>query len=111
MALRNSIVRPFGLKTPKPPTAADNGTGIGIFPLLRESAQEVLLGLDDRHLDFRIVVTVVPADAGNQAVTVTSLIRTHNLLGRSYLRMVLPFHRLIVCQLLQRAAASWGAAA
>ncbi len=108
MSLRNRIARRFGLKTPQPSryrgdTPAD-GARVGIFPVMAETTQEMLLGLDDSHLDFRIVVNVKLEQTGTLQVTVTSLVRAHNLLGRTYLRMVLPFHRLIVPHLLRRAA-------
>ena len=60
----------------------------------------MLLGLNDKHLDFRIVVDVVPIGTQQRHVTATTLVRTHNLLGRAYLAAVLPFHRVIVPVLL-----------
>ena len=38
-------------------------------------------------------------------VTATTLVLTHNWLGRSYLALILPFHRLIVRAMLRRVAA------
>ncbi|MEO7251919.1 MAG: DUF2867 domain-containing protein [Arenimonas sp.] len=109
MALRNRIARGFGLKTPQPALpAGDTLTDtarLGSLPVMAESPEQILFGLDDSHLDFRIVVSVQPEQTGSRQVTVTSLVRTHNLLGRAYLRVVLPFHRLIVPHLLQQAAA------
>ena len=60
------------------------------------------LDFDDRHLDFRVVVDVAPCDLGRQ-ITATTLVLTHNLLGRLYLASILPFHRLVVRSLMQRA--------
>lgn len=54
-----------------------------------------MLGLDDRHLDFRIVVEVTELGAGRQ-VAASTIVKTHNLLGRTYLAVVKPFHRIIV---------------
>lgn len=103
MAARNGLVGLFGLK---PGVRGAAANAVGIFPVLSESAQELLLGFDDHHLDFRIAVTVLPAE-GAQQVTVTTLVRTHNRLGRIYLAAILPFHRLIARALLNRAARSW----
>ena len=36
----------------------------------------------------------------------TTLVKTHNLFGRIYLATILPFHRLIVRNMLQRVVAS-----
>lgn len=92
MALRNAVVAPLGLK------AAQNTAGavrFGIFPVLSSSPDRVVLGFDDRHLDFRIVVDVAPADIGRR-VTITTLVARHNLFGRLYLAAVMPFHKRIV---------------
>jgi hypothetical protein len=103
MALRNTLVAPFGLKTPVPggSPATDR---IGIFPVLSQSPSRLVAGFDDSHLDFRVVVDVAPSDHG-QRVTATTLVLTHNRLGRVYLAIILPFHRLVVRSLLRQIAA------
>ena len=101
LRLRNALVRPFGLKTSGLAEPASGGM-IGIFPVISETPERVVAGFDDRHLDFRVVVDVEPSRPGHQ-VTATTLVRTHNLPGRAYLAVVLPFHRLIVRSLLRRA--------
>ena len=93
MALRNALVTPFGLKTG--PEASDRRPKIGMFPIESESPGRVVLGFDDKHLDFRVVVDVAAAGAASE-VTATTLVRRHNLLGRAYLTTILPFHKLIV---------------
>jgi len=61
----------------------------------------LVAGFNDRHLDFRIVVDVAPVDgARDQQVTATTLVLTHNWLGRAYLLVILPFHRLIAKSML-----------
>lgn len=104
MALRNRLVGPLGLKT-----RLSGGTAghrrIGFFALIAEAPDRVLLGLDDKHLDFRIVVDVKPAGTRRRQITTTTLVRTHNRLGRTYLAAVLPLHRLIVPVMLAHAAA------
>jgi Protein of unknown function (DUF2867) len=92
--LRNMAVAPFGLKASGAGEPASGGM-IGIFPVISETPERLIAGFDDRHLDFRVVVDVAPAGAGQQ-VTATTLVRTHNLPGRIYLAIILPFHRLIV---------------
>ncbi len=103
MALRNHLVTPFGLKTPSPgrQAAADS---VGIFPVLSETPGRLVAGFDDRHLDFRVVVDVAGAGPHRQ-VTATTLVLTHNLLGRAYLAIILPFHRIIVRAMLRQVAA------
>jgi Protein of unknown function (DUF2867) len=102
MALRNYLVAPFGLKTPSRIRQTSAHT-VGIFPVLSESPGRLVAGFDDRHLDFRVVVDVATCDDG-QRVTATTLVLTHNWLGRTYLAIILPFHRLIVRSMLRRVA-------
>jgi hypothetical protein len=72
--------------------------------VLSETPERLVAGFDDRHLDFRVVVDVTISGAAQQ-VTATTLVRTHNWLGRSYLAVILPFHRLVVRALLRQVAA------
>jgi hypothetical protein len=103
LALRNFLVAPFGLKTgaPKEPGRYDI---IGLFPVVSERPDRLVAGFDDKHLDFRVVVDVAAAGHG-QRVTATTLVLTHNLLGRVYLTVILAFHRLVVRALLRQVAA------
>jgi hypothetical protein len=104
MALRNAIVAPLGLKAPPPPKAPD-ADHIGIFPILSSQPDRVVLGLADKHLDFCAVVDVRQDTAGCQ-VTATTVVRTHNWLGRTYLTLIMPFHRLVVRAMLGQVAPS-----
>jgi Protein of unknown function (DUF2867) len=102
MALRDILVTPFGLQTsPKTGTRTDT---IGIFPVLSDTPNRLVAGFDDFHLDFRVVVDVAPSGRG-QRVTATTVVLTHNLLGRTYLAIIMPFHRRIVRALLRQVAA------
>jgi hypothetical protein len=74
MALRNHLVKPFGLKTP-PSNAGASAESIGIFPVVAETPDRLVAGFDDSHLDFRVVVDVAAAGKG-QRVTVTTLVLT-----------------------------------
>jgi hypothetical protein len=82
MGIRNALVRPFGLKT---------GTEAGaVFPVCLEADDEIVLGTDDRHLNFRI--GLIRQDG---RLYMSTWVRPHNVWGRAYLRLVLPFHILI----------------
>jgi hypothetical protein len=89
MGLRNRLGRAVGLK-PAPASG---------FPMRRQSATEVVLGFDDKHLDFRIVVTV-----GGGFASVTTLVRWHNVWGRVYLAAIMPFHRAIAARMIEGVA-------
>ena len=76
-----------------------------MFPVISQSAAKVVLGLDDRHLDFRVLVEVEELGMGRQEVTASTAVKTHNLLGRAYLAIVKPFHRIIVPAMLAQVVA------
>lgn len=91
--LRNILVTPFGLKTSGEGAPAPGGL-IGLFPVLSETPERLIAGFDDYHLDFRVVVDLA-GDAADRQVTLTTLVRTNNLLGRAYLTLIVPFHKLV----------------
>jgi hypothetical protein len=102
LKLRHLIVAPLGLKTSGQGERAPGGT-IGLFPVLSETPERLVAGFDDFHLDFRVIVDVVTADTGQQ-VTTTTLVLTHNWLGRTYLSIIMPFHRLVARGMLRQVA-------
>ena len=81
LRLRNALVRPFGLKT---------GEDAAIFPTCVDSQDELVIGTDDRHLNFRIAL--VRQDG---RLYMSTWVHPHNRWGRAYLRLVMPFHILI----------------
>ncbi|WP_298881916.1 DUF2867 domain-containing protein [uncultured Bradyrhizobium sp.] len=91
--LRNILVTPFGLKKSGEGAPAPGGL-IGLFPVLSETPERLIAGFNDSHLDFRIVVEVA-GDAASREVTLTTLVKTNNVLGRSYLTLIMPFHKLV----------------
>lgn len=100
LKLRNVLVAPFGLKS----SGAHEKTKldlIGIFPVVSETPERLVAGFNDHHLDFRVVIDVAPSGTGQQ-VTATTLVLTHNLLGRTYLALIMPFHRLVVRTMLRQ---------
>lgn len=106
LALRDWLVGGLGLKTASALRAAGTRGGaprIGFFRIYETHADEVVLGEDDRHLDFR--VSVMRSVAGDSLTAVT-VVHCHNLFGRNYIRLIAPFHRLVVRSALERAARS-----
>jgi len=102
LQLRNMLVTPFGLKTSGEGAPAPRGM-IGIFPVLSETPDRLIAGFNDSHLDFRVVIDVT-APEGVRQVTLTTLVKTHNWFGRTYLAIITPFHRLIAPALLRQVA-------
>ncbi|HWW99429.1 DUF2867 domain-containing protein [Collimonas sp.] len=105
MATRNRVVSLFQLRTVEIGVGDPHGLQhtVGGFPLVAQSEREVVLGFDDHHLDFRISIKVAPDGPEATQVTVSTIVKTNNLLGRSYLATIMPFHRLIVRHLLEHA--------
>ena len=102
LQLRNFVVSPLGLKTSGEGASAPRGM-IGIFPVLSETPDRLIAGFNDSHLDFRVVIDVT-APGGVRQVTLTTLVKTHNWFGRTYLAIITPFHRLIAPALLRQVA-------
>lgn len=104
MALRNAAVRAVGLKdlgalggidAARPAADYRPGDRVGIFTLFENHPGEALLGDRDRHLDVTLSVHRHELEAGRVQVTITTVVKVHNRLGRLYMLPVRPMHRLI----------------
>ncbi len=85
-------------------TAAMQGPVIGFFPLLLKNAEELVMGADDKHLDFRLAIQLRTGTAGGRELVMVSVVHCHNWLGRTYLAVITPFHRVIARARLEQAA-------
>ena len=94
LGIRNAVMGRLGYKAPK----VRKG-----FPVLRESDTEVVSGLDDGHLDFRALMKVEAEGSGSR-ITLTTAVVTHNRIGRAYLALITPFHKLIVRSMVRQLA-------
>jgi len=110
MAMRDAMVAGFGIKTSrqlrKAPTSKVSDR-LYIFRVYATCKDEMILGEDDKHLDFRVSVLLRSDGAegdGKNEIVVTTVVHCHNLLGRTYLALIAPFHRIVVRSNLQRAA-------
>jgi hypothetical protein len=110
MAARNRVVMLFGLKNlghlgaineGKPASDYCIGDRIGIFTLLSNTDNEVIMGDADKHLEVKLSVCKL-AQGGKESVATTTVVHIHNLLGRVYMLFVVPFHKLIVPAVLAR---------
>jgi len=102
MGLRDRIVRPFGLKTRNRMNGSACKDKQILFRVLERSSDRVILGTDDKHLDFRLILRANPTESGGTHVSCTTLVRPHNMLGWLYLGSVLPFHKLIMAAFMHR---------
>lgn len=104
--VRNNAVRLFGLKVS---SAADRqkkvdtsmlkvGEQVGIFRLFEKTENEVILGEDDKHLNFRVSLLIDQYTNGSnkKRLSITTAVRFNNAFGRIYFLPVKPFHKLLV---------------
>jgi hypothetical protein len=109
MAIRNRIVRLFGLKdvgamkvAARAPDAYQVGDRLGIFSIFAKTERELLLGIDDRHLDVRVSVLKSERN-GLPHYVVSTVVHVHNLLGRIYMAPVGRIHPFVVRSIMARA--------
>nr|WP_314434275.1 DUF2867 domain-containing protein [uncultured Brevundimonas sp.] len=95
LALRNRLARLVGLHAASFALGAHGG-----FPVVSETPDEIVLGFNDRHLDFRIVATLLHGPATQ--LRVATLVERHGLAGRAYIALIAPFHRMIVRHMMRR---------
>lgn len=87
--LRNAVVGVAGIER----------GGDDSFDTVAHTTDEVLLGTDERHLDFRASVL-----CGPDRVVLSTVVQLHNARGRAYFALVRLAHPMIVQAMLTRAA-------
>lgn len=92
MKLRNVIVKPFGLQG-----------GGSFWDLITErNEEEIILSKNDKHLCFWVgIYCSTPAD-GWQDVSVTTVVKYNNFLGRLYFIGIWLFHKILVKSLFHK---------
>lgn len=99
LAMRDAVMVPFGVKSSRRIKAerSENAEVIDFFPVLLTSCDEVVVGENDRHLDFRTSVLVRKRESdGSAKLIATTVVRCKNVLGRVYLCVIRPIHVLVV---------------
>ena len=109
MRVRDALVAGFGLKTAGQLMKADGSAKanrIGLFKIYSTSTHEIILGEDDKHLDFRLslLYQARPSAVSSPHLILSTVVHCHNRLGRTYIFIIAPFHRLIVQSMLRRAS-------
>lgn len=107
LGIRDGVMGRLGVKTTAEMRRAEGRGRVDFFPILARRTDELILGEDDRHLDFRASILRRSEPSGRgQEIVMTTVVHCHNLLGRTYLRAILPFHKVVVTSSLRRAARS-----
>ena len=110
LLLRNKIVSVFGIGGPttveldgfKVKQNYVAGDKIALFTLFSQSGDELIAGGDDKHLAFKVSVLKVVEPQATKVV-LTTIVSPHNLFGRVYLFLILPFHKVGVKTLMRNA--------
>jgi hypothetical protein len=102
MSVRNRLVRLAGLKdvgrlavaAQKAAESYQVGDRLGIFNVLSSTDDDLLLGIDDRHLDVRVSVT--KSRSGEYpSYVISTVVIVHNCLGDLYMIPVGRIHPLV----------------
>ena len=80
------------------------GEKIGPWPIFHLSEIELIAGRNNKHLDFRLSV-LKEASGVSSAAVVSTICTTHNVFGKVYLVLVIPFHKWGVQRLMSQALA------
>lgn len=82
----------------------DPGVQAGIFTVFDKSENEIILGEDDKHLKLRISLMLEKngCNEREKRITVTTIVKVNNRLGRYYFFIIKPIHRTIVPFLLKQ---------
>ena len=110
LILRNAMVTPLGLRNvtpsevwkPQRHSCYQVGDLLVRFTLYFKSDKEIVTGINDKHMDFRVsAMRLIDGDA--EKIIVTTIVCTHNLLGRIYIGLIRPFHQFGLKKLLSNA--------
>lgn len=116
MRIRNVLVRPLGLRTSPLGCPVSSLLGdapqqfAGRHPVLAQRVDpdgrraEVLLGADDKHLQFRSCAAVECLANGDVRFSLSTRVRNRNLFGTVYMRLIDRTHRRYVAPAMLRMA-------
>lgn len=78
------------------------GQRAGMFSVVAINTNELIVGDDDTHLNFRISVYRSSSN-GAEAVTISTAVQINNFVGTAYMAAIKPFHKHLARLMLQRA--------
>lgn len=108
--LRNRVVAKLGLKTGEAGKTREQllmafrgqpGERMGLFEVFDRTESELILGEDDRHLNFRVSLYIDSPDQTTQSLTISTIVVFNNWIGKLYFLPVKTFHKLIVPAMLR----------
>lgn len=102
--IRNSIAKHIGLKTEVPEDYTEVfkvGGYVKFFKIYAIAPHQIILGANDSHLNFRAIIQRDASSTYN--IRVVTLVEYHNALGKIYMTIVKPFHRIVLKGMLKNA--------
>ena len=75
--------------------------------IIEENETELVIGKQDKHLNFYVVLECECPSGNKQNVSISTLVNYNNGLGRMYFFVIRLFHILIVKNLVKRAVRIW----
>lgn len=104
IAVRLGLMHPFDVREilPGEDPKIESGKRVGSFTVQSIYANELIVGDDDSHLNFRIS-TMKSEREGRFYITVSTAVEIHNTLGHVYMLVVKPFHRFLAPYMVRRA--------
>lgn len=112
MIFRNKIVAVFGLKTSGIKTdraqqlenfKCEKGEQLGLFKVFSRNENEVVIGEDDKHLNFRVSLYLEKNinQIDKKKLIISTTVEFNNWFGKIYFLPVRPFHKIIVPTMLK----------
>jgi hypothetical protein len=112
LRMRDIAVAGFGVKTSthmRDEVRTSSKGHISFFRILQRSEHELILGEDDKHLDFKASLLLRAVNNGqDKELVATTVVMCHNRFGRVYIALIAPFHRLIARSNLRQAIRRYG---
>lgn len=109
-ALRNKLVSFIGLKTGEKVENKEEilknfkgeiGEKVGLFQVFDKTENEIILGEDDKHLNFRVSLLIDTVNQTKKIITISTTVNFNNSFGKLYFLPVKPFHQIIVPTMLK----------
>ena len=103
--LRNRLVKVFGLKTSGDLKDREEqlnrfqcepGEQLGLFNVFEKNDEEVIIGEDDKHLNFRVSLLLNNTQKPQKELIITTIVQFNSRFGRFYFSVIKTFHTAVV---------------
>lgn len=110
MQLRSWMVAPVGLKGSmglpddylELASTYRVGDKICGWEIYSQSENQLVTGMNDKHLDFRVCLQRYNGESAER-VSLSTIVKLNNIYGKAYLALIMPFHKAIARSLIQNA--------